>query len=85
MSRAFPNPGVVRKSIHRPPYAEAWLREDIVYERYSGITPEFLSQAYYSGRVLALREDPVGVMWFRPYNDDWPGLDMAARNGRISL
>ena len=62
-----------------------WLREDRVYEKHPAISPEFLSQAYYSGRAVIVRERPADVLWVRPYDDDWAGLELAAKEGRVTL
>jgi hypothetical protein len=85
VSRAFPSLDVIPHSIYRPPYALGWLREEVVYERHPAVTPEFISQACCSGRVLVLREQPAQVVWLRPHDDDWAGLEAAARAGRVAL
>lgn len=57
----------------------AWLREEQVYARHPAITPLFLSEAYAHGRVVVLREQPAEVVWLRPNDDDWPGLEDEAK------
>ncbi len=84
MSRAFPALDVIAQSIHRPPYMVRWLREEEVYQRHPAITPEFLAQAYYSGRVLVLREQPAQVAWVRPFDGDWTELEAEAKAGRVA-
>jgi hypothetical protein len=83
VSRAFPNLEVIFACIHRAPFADHWLSEFEAYRLYPAITPEFVSQAYYAGRLLVWREIPAEVAWLRPTDDDWARLAKDARDGRV--
>ncbi len=84
MSRAFLGLDVIRDSIYRSPLSPGWMREDDVYKRHPGITPEFVLTAYHAGRVVVLREQPAQVVWLRPSDGDWVRFEAAARAGTVA-
>lgn len=65
-SQAFPSVGIIRHTIHRPPYNDGWMLEETAYEKFPALAPEDVARFYFSGQLQVWREVPGDTMWLRP-------------------